>query len=282
MTPKSPGRRMRDRAVKNVRAVSGVIGQAAVEAEVLAGFGKRTTAALETVATTVAPETWAAAGLDAREAAAVGSRDWARDMRMAAGAVGHGAGVAVRPERTLDLPQLTPSDLGFLARDWPLLARPEQLPPEGDWRSWLILGGRGSGKTRAGAEWVQAQVIAAGKRTDLRIALVAETLGDAREVMIDGASGLARIARRMRPEVEISRRRLVWPNGAIAQIFSSEDPESLRGPQFHLAWCDELAKWKHADNLRHAAVCAEIGRRAAPGGDDDAKAGAAVEAADGG
>ena len=153
----------------------------------------------------------------------------------------------IKPVDIPDLARLTPSDLAFLARDWKLLARPEQLPPEGDWRSWLILGGRGSGKTRAGAEWVQAEVLAAGKRTDLRIALVAETLGDAREVMIDGASGLARIARRMRPEVEISRRRLVWPNGAIAQIFSSEDPESLRGPQFHLAWCDELAKWKHAD-----------------------------------
>ncbi|MFN7090736.1 MAG: terminase large subunit domain-containing protein, partial [Allorhizobium sp.] len=244
MTPKSPRRRTRDRAEKNVRAVSGVIGQAAVEAEALAGIGKRTTAALETLSTTVTPETWAAAGLGAPEALA---RQRMLDMRVAAGAVRDGAGRAARPEEPLDLGRLTPSDLAFLARDWPLLARPEQLPPDGDWRNWLILGGRGSGKTRAGAEWVQARVMAAGKRTDLRIALVAETLGDAREVMIDGASGLARIARRMRPEVEISRRRLVWPNGAIAQIFSSEDPESLRGPQFHLAWCDELAKWKHAD-----------------------------------
>lgn len=154
---------------------------------------------------------------------------------------------AVSPPGVADLAALTPEELAFLARDWQLLARPEQLPPLGDWQTWMIMGGRGSGKTRAGAEWVQAQVLAAGKRTDLRIALVAETLGDAREVMIDGISGLSRIARRMRPEVEISRRRLVWSNGAIAQIFSSEDPESLRGPQFHLAWCDELAKWKHAE-----------------------------------
>ncbi len=145
------------------------------------------------------------------------------------------------------LADLDPAELAFLLRDWALVGRAEQQPPEGDWLTWLILGGRGSGKTRAGAEWVQAQVLAAGRRTDLRIALVAETLGDAREVMIDGASGLARLAGPMVPEVEISRRRLVWPNGAIAQIFSSEDPESLRGPQFHLAWCDELAKWKHAD-----------------------------------
>ncbi|WP_245281497.1 DNA-packaging protein [Rhizobium sp. AAP43] len=160
------------------------------------------------------------------------------------------AGIAVTgvsPSGLVDLSDLTRQELAFLARDWQLLARAEQLPPPGDWQTWMIMGGRGSGKTRAGAEWVQAQVMAAGAKTDLRIALVAETLGDAREVMIDGASGLSRIARRLRPEVEISRRRLVWPNGAIAQIFSSEDPESLRGPQFHLAWCDELAKWKHAD-----------------------------------
>ncbi|NML74385.1 DNA-packaging protein [Rhizobium sp. S-51] len=134
-----------------------------------------------------------------------------------------------------------------IGRGWEVSGRDEQKPPVGDWSTWLVMGGRGSGKTRAGAEWVHALALAAGPRTDLRIALVAETLGDAREVMIDGASGIARIARRLRPEVEITRRRIVWPNGAIAQIFSSEDPESLRGPQFHYAWCDELAKWKHAE-----------------------------------
>lgn len=127
-----------------------------------------------------------------------------------------------------------------IGRGWAISGRDEQRPPPGDWATWLVMGGRGSGKTRAGAEWVHGLALSAGPRTDLRIALIAETLGDAREVMIDGASGIARIARRMRPEVEISRRRLVWPNGAIAQIFSSEDPESLRGPQFHFAWCDDL------------------------------------------
>ncbi|HEX5933414.1 MAG TPA: terminase family protein [Pseudorhizobium sp.] len=133
-------------------------------------------------------------------------------------------------------------------RDWDFNARDDQKPPPGDWRTWLVMGGRGSGKTRAGAEWVQALVSAEGNRSGLRIALVAETLGEAREVMVDGVSGICRIARgRHRPEFEISRRRLVWRNGAVAQIFSSEDPESLRGPQFHYAWCDELAKWKHAE-----------------------------------
>jgi phage terminase large subunit-like protein len=134
--------------------------------------------------------------------------------------------------------------LTIIDRSWRLNGRHEQQPPPGDWRTWLIMGGRGSGKTRAGAEWVQA--MASGAVTPLRIALVAETLADAREVMVDGVSGLWRIARDRRPTFEISRRRLVWPNGSVAQLFSSEDPESLRGPQFDLAWCDELGKWKHS------------------------------------
>jgi phage terminase large subunit-like protein len=139
---------------------------------------------------------------------------------------------------------LTDAELLAASRDWRLLSRPEQRPPDGDWRTWLLMGGRGSGKTRAGAEWVHGL---AKTTSGLRIALVAETFADAREVMIDGQSGLMRIAGRERPAFEISRRRLVWPNGSSAYLFSSEDPESLRGPQFHAAWCDELAKWKHAE-----------------------------------
>jgi len=126
-----------------------------------------------------------------------------------------------------------------------LALRRQQCPPTGDWRSWLILGGRGSGKTRAGAEWVHALALEAS--TPIRMALVAETLADAREVMVDGVSGICRIARRHAPSFEVSRRRLVWPNGSVAQLFSSEDPESLRGPQFHYAWADEAGKWKHAE-----------------------------------
>jgi hypothetical protein len=134
------------------------------------------------------------------------------------------------------------------AHDWSLTARPEQLPPEGDWRTWLMMGGRGSGKTRAGAEWVHALATGdlPGLGRDGRIALVAESFGDAREVMIDGISGIMGVARAERPTFEATRRRLVWPSGAVAQMFSSEDPESLRGPQFDLAWCDELGKWRHS------------------------------------
>ncbi|MGV8936018.1 MAG: DNA-packaging protein [Allorhizobium sp.] len=142
---------------------------------------------------------------------------------------------------------LSPVHVSRYGREWSMVGRDAQKPPPGDWRCWLLMGGRGSGKTRAGAEWVHQLAKDSGERSDLRIALVAETLGDAREVMIDGMSGICRVARDKRPQVEISRRRLVWPNGAVAQIFSSEDPESLRGPQFHFAWCDELAKWKYAE-----------------------------------
>ncbi len=145
------------------------------------------------------------------------------------------------------------------AMAWVDVARPSPLPPPGGWRQWLIVGGRGSGKTRAGAEWIKA--MAAGDspfadRPHMRIGLLAETLADAREVMIDGESGLLAVAGHTRPVFESSRRRLVFANGAIAQIFSSEDPDALRGYQFDLAWGDELAKWVHGeacfDNLQLA------------------------------
>ena len=124
--------------------------------------------------------------------------------------------------------------------EWDSTARPAQLPPEGDWRVWLFMGGRGAGKTRAGAEWIRSR-IAAGAR---RIALIAPALNDAREVMIDGASGLSRLGPADdRPAYESSRRRLVWPCGAVAYVFSAEDCDSLRGPQFDTAWADEFAAW---------------------------------------
>ena len=140
-----------------------------------------------------------------------------------------------------------------LNRDWRYWGREnQQLPPDGDaWRSWLILGGRGAGKTRAGAEWVRARALDIWKETgprSERIAIVAPTLGEARAVMIEGKSGLLAIhADDERPHYEPSKRQLTWHNGTIAQIFSADEPESLRGPQFDAAWCDELAKWKYAD-----------------------------------
>ena len=130
-------------------------------------------------------------------------------------------------------------------------AQPHQLPPEGDWRTWVCLGGRGAGKTRAGAEWVRAEVEGA-RPLDIgrarRVALVAETYDQARDVMVFGDSGIMACSPPDRlPVWEATRRRLVWPNGAMAQCFSASDPEALRGPQFDLAWCDELAKWGKAE-----------------------------------
>lgn len=126
--------------------------------------------------------------------------------------------------------------------DWRLWARPSQLPPEGAWRVWLLLAGRGFGKTRSGAEWVRAQAESGAAR---RIALVAPTARDARLVMVEGESGLLAIAPDdRRPVFEPSKRQLTWPNGAIATLFSADEPDRLRGPQFDAAWCDELAAWQ--------------------------------------
>ncbi|WP_211336803.1 DNA-packaging protein [Rhodovulum iodosum] len=138
--------------------------------------------------------------------------------------------------------------LPYLFEFW---AMPHQLPPEGPWRTWVILGGRGAGKTRAGAEWVRAQVEGArplDQGRARRVALVGETIEQAREVMVFGESGiLACSPPDRRPTWEATRRRLVWPNGAVAQLYSAHDPERLRGPQFDAAWADELAKWPKAE-----------------------------------
>ena len=141
-------------------------------------------------------------------------------------------------------------------RDFIALAHRHQEPPAhanngGPWTTWLMLGGRGAGKTRLGAEWVRAQACGTRPYADQRsmhIALVGETEHDVREVMIEGPSGLLRAAPYgERPLWIPSRRRLEWSNGAAALAFSAEDPEQLRGPQFDAAWCDELAKWRHAE-----------------------------------
>lgn len=141
-------------------------------------------------------------------------------------------------------------NLGELAAEWFLDARIEQYLLGSQPATWLVVGGRGAGKTRLGAEWVNSLVRGFspfGLNKYKQIALVGETLGDVREVMIDGPSGIITISRHDRPRFEASRRRLLWNNGAVAQIFSSEDPESLRGPQFDAAWCDELGKWKNVE-----------------------------------
>jgi len=134
--------------------------------------------------------------------------------------------------------------------DWRSVARRDQLPPAGDWRFWLILAGRGFGKTRSVNEWALEQ---ARKYPKSRGALVAATAADAREVLVEGESGILNIAPPdFRPEYSPSRRLLEFPNGSIATHFSADEPNRLRGPQFHWAICDELAAWRFAvafDNL---------------------------------
>lgn len=155
------------------------------------------------------------------------------------------------------LQELPYETLLALQHDWQIWARDDQLPPShlinGDqaWHVWLLLGGRGAGKTRAGAEWVRAMALGIkpiANEPAKRIALVGETLGDVRRTMVEGISGILEIhAPEEKPIFEPSKRRITWPNGSIAELFSAEDPESLRGPQFMAAWCDELCKWHHAE-----------------------------------
>lgn len=122
------------------------------------------------------------------------------------------------------------------------LARPNQIAPEGDWRVWLIQAGRGWGKTRTGAEWVREQV-ESGKR---RIALIGPTAADCRDVMVEGDSGILSVCGSNRPLYEPSKRRVTWPNGAIATTYSADEPERLRGPQHDACWADEPGAWKYA------------------------------------
>ncbi len=148
---------------------------------------------------------------------------------------------------------LTPEKWREIRYDWAAHARDDQLAPVfakgGDrWHTWLVLGGRGSGKTRTGAEWVRAQVeweLPLADRRSGRIALIADTIAQVRSVMIEGVSGLLSVyPPDRRPKLEASKNQVVWPNGAIAQMFAADDPDSLRGPQFDAAWCDELCKWR--------------------------------------
>lgn len=128
-----------------------------------------------------------------------------------------------------------------LRTHWLLWAHAGQLAPPGEWQTWLIMAGRGFGKTRAGAEWVRA---IAETDPEARIALVSASLIEARSVMVEGESGLLAIAPRgNRPRFEASRRLLTWPSGAQATLYSAGEPESLRGPQHSHGWCDEIAKW---------------------------------------
>ncbi len=151
-------------------------------------------------------------------------------------------------------------DLDYLQWDWSAWARPEQLAPPGeDWNVWLVMAGRGFGKTRLASEWVreQAKYTTTGQR---RFALVARTAADVRDVLVEGESGIINVSPPSeKPHYEPSKRRLTWPNGNTATLFTADEPDSLRGPQFTHAWGDEIAAWRQTpdaagmtafDNLR--------------------------------
>ena len=142
-----------------------------------------------------------------------------------------------------DLTLKTPAELEALYFNWDQWALDKQLPPAGDWTTWLLLGGRGSGKTRAGAEWVRS-LAAQGIGP---IALVGETMVEAVSIMVRGDSGILSVhPDLMRPVLK--GQRLVWPNGVEAMVMSASDPDRFRGPQFAAAWCDEVAKWPHGED----------------------------------
>jgi len=146
---------------------------------------------------------------------------------------------------------LGPEDADALDGDFESWAHEGQLPPEkredgADWSTCVVMGGRGFGKTFAGAKWIEQQVAAAAPGTRLRIALVGATLAEARRVMVEGPSGLLEVAGHCIREWRPSHGLVRFRGGAEAQLFSGHSPELLRGPQHHLAWCDELAKWEKA------------------------------------
>jgi phage terminase large subunit-like protein len=159
-------------------------------------------------------------------------------------------------ERNLILSGMDPESLLW---DWSVWGRPEQQAPEGNWNVWLVLAGRGFGKTRLASEWVreEAKYTTTGQR---RFALVARTAADVRDVIVEGESGILNVTPPSeRPHYEPSKRRLTWPNGNTATLFTADEPDSLRGPQFTHAWGDEVAAWRQTpdaagmtawDNLR--------------------------------
>ena len=161
---------------------------------------------------------------------------------------------------------MQPTDLArtiaeALELSWRAKARVSQIAPDGDgWSMWLVMAGRGFGKTRTGAEWVIEQV-AAGRR---RISLVGATAADVRDVMVEGESGILACSPDWnRPTYEPSKRRLTWPNGAVATTFSADEPQRLRGPQSDCAWCDEIAAWRFPDAFDMLLFGLRLGKQTA-------------------
>ena len=153
----------------------------------------------------------------------------------------------LKPEH---IAQLSDEECGELLHLWRAWARSTQLPPDGDWITWLYMAGRGAGKTRTASEWIRQRVYDGSQS----IALVGRTPADVRDVMIEGDSGLLNVfPPHERPKHEPSNRRIIFHTGAVGHVYSSEQPDHLRGPQHDTAWCDEMATFKARaawDNLQ--------------------------------
>jgi phage terminase large subunit-like protein len=144
------------------------------------------------------------------------------------------------------LRDLTPDEAIALEHDWKFWARPKQLAPPGNWRIWLLLAGRGFGKTRGVTEWARDK---AESMPGSRGAIVSSTAADARDIVVEGESGILAVCPPWnKPKYEPSKRRLTWPNGTVATLYTADEPDRLRGPQHHWALCDELAAWRYIED----------------------------------
>lgn len=153
--------------------------------------------------------------------------------------------------------ELTDLEAAVIATTWEFWARPSQAPPGGDWTFWLILAGRGFGKTRAGSEWVRERATSGRFR---QVNLIAATADDARDIMVEGESGILAVCPPWeRPVYFPSKRRLEWPNGCWSLIFTADEPERLRGKQHESLWADELAAWRYPEAWDQAMMGLRIG-----------------------
>lgn len=158
-------------------------------------------------------------------------------------------------EQIAAINSLTDAAQAHLAYDWSFWARPNQLPPAGHWVYWLLLAGRGFGKTRTGAEIVREWA-----KTEQYVNLIGATADDARDIMIEGESGLLAVCPNdERPDYRKSERKLMWPNGAVSLVFTADEPDRLRGKQHGKLWADELASWRYPESWDQAMFGLRLG-----------------------
>ena len=180
---------------------------------------------------------------------------------------GSASAEAARTEIENFVAGLSAAELDYWLDHWLTQAHAAQLPPEGDWTIWLMIGGRGAGKTRAGAEYVRGLALgeawAAGEGGPVTpVALISETQAQARSVMVEGVSGILAVCGDDAPAFDRGRGELRWANGSVARIFGASEPDALRGHQFAAAWCDELAKWPKAEETwDQLQFCLRLGAR---------------------